>query len=86
VVYPPTGSRLKRDGHPTSTSHGYGTLYIDIVTCQLGNVDVEDILAQAKRLFSSLSISMRIAAHALAPLALSAARCEQCRFVPEMIA
>jgi len=27
-----------------------------------------------------------LAAHALAPLALSAARCEQCRFVPEMIA
>jgi len=26
-----------------------------------------------------------LAAHALAPLALSAARCEQCRFVPEMI-
>jgi len=27
-----------------------------------------------------------LAAHALAPLALSAARCEQCRLVSEMIA
>jgi len=29
---------------------------------------------------------LTLAAHALAPLALSAARCEKCRFVPEMIA
>jgi len=31
-------------------------------------------------------IYIALAAHALAPLALSAARCEQCRFVPEISA
>ena len=39
-----------------------------------------------RKLVTRVRVMLPLAAHAFAPLALSAARCEQCRFVPKMIA
>jgi len=49
---------------------------------------LEKVQKRARKILPGLKYLhySELAAHALAPLALSAARCEQCRFVPEMIA